>query len=223
MITRFIGDVHGKYEQYKKIIKDAPPSIQVGDMGVGFRHTQGPNVGEMCRNPPHYAMVASNARFIRGNHDNPGVCRGHSQWIRDGHFENGIMFMGGADSIDKQYRIEGYTWWPDEELSISELNNMVDLYIERKPNIIVTHDCPELVAQIIMASGQLNYFKFMASRTRQAFQGMLSAHSPKLWIFGHHHISFDHTLCYDGNSDTRFICLGELEYKDIDINEFGGG
>lgn len=35
MLTRFIGDVHGKYPQYKLLIKDGPPSIQVGDMGVG--------------------------------------------------------------------------------------------------------------------------------------------------------------------------------------------
>jgi hypothetical protein len=31
-----IGDVHGRFRAYKRIIKSAPASIQVGDMGVGF-------------------------------------------------------------------------------------------------------------------------------------------------------------------------------------------
>lgn len=34
---RFIGDVHGKFKSYKTLIKDIPMSIQVGDMGVGFK------------------------------------------------------------------------------------------------------------------------------------------------------------------------------------------
>ena len=33
---RFIDDVHGKIDQYLKIIADCDESIQVGDMGVGF-------------------------------------------------------------------------------------------------------------------------------------------------------------------------------------------
>ena len=50
------------------------------------------------------------------------------------------------------------------------------------------------------------------SRTRQAFDAMMSIHRPKLWIFGHWHRSRNEMI--DG---TRFICLAELEHKDIDL------
>jgi len=68
MQATFIGDVHGKYQQYKKLIRSSPSTIQVGDMGIGFRRW--PH-GEFQTNPPYDLMVETNARFIRGNHDNP--------------------------------------------------------------------------------------------------------------------------------------------------------
>lgn len=210
MMRRFVGDVHGHFDPYRKIIEIGPPSIQVGDMGVGFRSW--PH-GEPQGNPPHERMVKGGHRFIRGNHDNPHVCKRHSQYISDGTIENGVMFVGGALSIDKAYRVEGYSWWPTEELSTSDLYDIVDRYIAARPRIMVTHDCPENVAiEVARTAGLMKLDPRFASRTRQAFQSMWSAHSPDLWIFGHWHKSFDHIL--DG---TRFICLAELEYRDIEV------
>jgi hypothetical protein len=51
---RLIGDIHGKFSQYKRIIKDCQASIQVGDMGVGFRSW--PH-GQPSANPPYDAMM----------------------------------------------------------------------------------------------------------------------------------------------------------------------
>ena len=211
---RFIGDVHGKFSGYKAIIKDCPASIQVGDMGVGFLRTHGPRVGEEYSNPPHYAMIRGNHRFIRGNHDSPEACARHSQWIPDGTIEDGTMFIGGALSIDKAFRIEGYSWWQDEELSSNELSNLVDKFIAEKPRVMITHECPEEIA-IELVREIRNETKLdprFASRTRQALQSMWSAHSPELWIFGHWHHSFDREI-----RGTRFICLTELEYMDLDL------
>ena len=51
--TRFIGDVHGKFGRYNTILKDATtahiPTIQVGDMGVGFLSPYGIPSGNPCR------------------------------------------------------------------------------------------------------------------------------------------------------------------------------
>lgn len=216
-LIRFIGDVHGKYEGYKRLIKDFPRSIQVGDMGVGFKNWH----GEIKGNPPHYAMVAGDHRFIRGNHDNPEECAKHSQWIPDGHVEGNMMFCGGAVSIDRAYRTEGYSWWKDEELSTEELNRIVDKYSTVKPRIMVTHDCPETVAEqvlnsiVVLGKPSSGYTKLdpqHASRTRQAFHNMWIMHSPEIWIFGHWHVLFDHVL-----RGTRFICLPELGHIDLEI------
>ena len=211
---RFIGDVHGKYGPYKRLIAEVPASVQVGDMGVGFRREGGFGEYDTYSNPPHYAMVKGDHRFIRGNHDNPGECAKHSQWIRDGNIESGVMFVGGAVSIDRAYRTEGYSWWPDEELSTAELNDLVDVYCEAKPRVMVTHDAPEEIAAEVsrVANWGAKMDPRFASRTRQAFQQMWSAHSPNLWIFGHWHFSFDRVL-----RGTRFICLAELEHRDIEL------
>jgi len=211
---RYIGDVHGKYTQYKKIIDSCKESIQVGDMGVGFRSER------HCRplqNPPHYAMARENHRFIRGNHDNPHVCKNHSQCIPDGTVESLYtksdslrkMFVGGGLSIDQQYRHEGLDWWPEEELSIQELNLLIDEYDTHLPEIMVTHDCPEPIARILFNNGEkLEY----PSRTRQAFQIMWERYQPDIWIFGHWHSSRDKLI-----DECRFICLSELEFIDLEI------
>ena len=216
-VIRFIGDVHGKYDRYEKTIADGPPSIQVGDMEVGFRRW--PH-GEPEADPPHHSMVAGHHRFIRGNHDNPAVCREHSQWIADGTFENNMMFVGGANSIDREWRREGYDWWPDEELSATELRTMIALYIDRKPRIMVTHDCPEEVASIVLSRALISGPRKidLPSRTRFALQEMWAAHCPKFWLFGHYHMSFDQVLHGGRTTGTRFICLAELEHRDIKLS-----
>lgn len=211
---RLIGDVHGKYDRYKAILRSGPPgSIQVGDMGVGFR--KWPH-GDFSTNPPHAVMVEHKARFIRGNHDNPRECYKHSQFITDGSVEGDVMFVGGALSIDKAYRVPDFSWWEQEELSISELNGLVDRYIAIKPRVMITHDCPREVGEAILAviPTMSAPYKKIESRTCQAFQSMWSAHSPDLWVFGHWHHSFDHVLHGGRDKGTRFVCLAELEYRD---------
>jgi hypothetical protein len=217
---RFIGDVHGHYNRYKKIIAGVPRSIQLGDMGVGFRYFGGARHGTVEQNPPHYAMVRGNHRFIRGNHDNPETCRQHSQWIPDGHFEDGIMFVGGAVSVDRAWCTEGYNWWPEEELSPAELQRLIAFFVANRPRVMVTHDCPEEAAGVV-----LNRFPIIGSakrqtpsRTRLALQEMWAVHPPALWLFGHYHISFDRVLHGGRDAGTRFIGLAELEYRDLDIS-----
>ena len=205
---KFIGDVHGKYKQYERIISECENSIQVGDMGVGFRRAN-PIYGqsEFLPNPSYHKMVKGNHRFIRGNHDNPEVCMKHTQYIPDGHTEDGMMFIGGALSIDRAWRTEGIDYWADEELTQGDFYWMMDVYKEYKPRIMITHECPDVIADLLLH----NRTKFKdGSITRQAFDGMFEEYKPEIWIFGHWHISFDQVIL-----GTRFICLNELETIDI--------
>ncbi len=211
---RFIGDVHGKFRRYKTLLDNSPyPTIQVGDMGVGFRRW--PH-GEPKQNPPYDAMVAGRHRFIRGNHDNPAACSRHSQHITDGTIEGSMMFVGGGFSIDRAYRVEGFSYWTDEELDQSYLDVLIDDFSKTKPSIMVTHDTVESVAAMILATiphvgnGQMKMDPRFASRTRVAFERMFAAHKPKLWIFGHWHVPFDYL-----HEGCRFICLPELGTVDI--------
>jgi len=196
----YIGDVHGKFNEYSSLLFHMcdkghvkEDSIQVGDMGVGFPQGHGRLSKPKCTNERH--------RFIRGNHDNPAMCKTIDGFIPDGTIQNGHMFVGGADSIDKAYRVHGVNWWPDEECSIVELSELRLRYTIEEPRIMVTHDCPQFVAEKLFKIPNYD-----TSRTRQAFNSMFEAYQPEFWIFGHWHQS--KRFKADG---TQFICLGELE------------
>lgn len=212
-IIRFIGDLHGKFGAYTKLLEESPyRTHQVGDMGVGFRRW--PH-GEYRANPPYDLMVEKGATFHRGNHDNPDTCAKHTQCIPDGTVHGNMMFVGGALSIDKDDRYPNFSWWADEELSGEKLLTLVDVFATAKPEIMVTHECPEMIAFLIVTAG--GRFDKMdprfASRTRVAFDQMFERHQPKLWLFGHWHIAFDKVI-----NGTRFICLPELAFMDIDTD-----
>jgi hypothetical protein len=186
---RYIGDVHGKYEKYLRIISEVGESIQVGDFGMGFG-SEGHNI------PGH--------RFIRGNHDNPGLCAQSPQWIKDGTVEHGILYVGGAASMDRHRRVEGVDWWTNEEISVSDTYNIMDDISTNKIHTIVTHDCPQSFMYLV---GN-RYAE--PTRTRQFFDILFEQHRPALWIFGHHHVSIHREVL-----GTTFVCLNELEYIDI--------
>lgn len=199
-----VGDTHGRYARYKTAVKNYQNTIQLGDHGVGFRSKEN---GKVLTNPPFDFMKKNNHRFIRGNHDNPGVCRLHKQWVKDGHVENGVMFVGGAYSVDQARRTEGYDWWREEELSYDEFYAVMDVYEKEKPTVMLTHDCPLMIVHQMKS-----HHAYDNSRTQQALQAMFEMHKPKLWVFGHHHKSFD--MEYDG---TRFVCLAELEVREFEF------
>ena len=204
---RFIGDVHGEFDAYLALIEGVDCSIQVGDMGLGFGQEL-PKLGS-CHG------------FIRGNHDDPEECKKHPNWFSDGLYDSvwKVFFVGGAWSIDWEWRqrYEMSTgrkiWWSDEECSVRQLQEIIDHYEECKPRIVVTHDCPTIMAHEIKSQHEWD-----KSKTRQALDRMFEIHKPELWLFGHHHVGMVRDI-----SGVRFIALaeainrGELNYIDLEV------
>lgn len=219
-LVRVVGDIHGKFNEYsfynlgvgctRHMGDPVPPenSVQVGDFGIGF-YT--PYWHESVRD---WMKVHTGHRFIRGNHDDPAMCKTMPGYIADGTIENDVMYVGGAWSIDREWRTEGKDWWPDEELSIDELNKIFDIYVKHKPRVMITHDCPTHVSyeMFISKGDSLVNTPHIQTRTAQAFQAMFEEYQPEEWYFGHWHITREMKL--DG---TKFQCLGELDYVDIEI------
>ena len=206
---RFIGDVHGNWKRYKKIINDCDVSIQVGDFGVGFIS----KITEAVHsNPPYDHMKRGDHKFIRGNHDNPSVCKKHPFWIPDGTMIHDKIFcVGGAKSIDKAYRTEGYNWWPDEELEYKKLLNVYDDYEKLKPSVVVAHEMPESLTYIVCAKCNMTKLNDV-SVTRLFFDNILEIHKPDLFIHGHWHVNH-HTI----HKGVEYIGLGELNYLDLEL------
>lgn len=188
-----IGDVHGKMHQYRQTCLDAhEETIQIGDMGLGF-------------NGVKYPMLSKIHRFIRGNHDDPAACKAQSpNYLGDyGYLEDKkIFYIGGAWSIDHMYRIPGVSWWEDEELAAEVLEKLPASFTKYKPDIVITHDCPEGISHHMLHKGA----ELFSTLTGHALQACFEAHRPALWVFGHYHVSRNFN-----EHGTEFRCLDELE------------
>lgn len=201
-----IGDCHGKIDALLKICAAHSFSelFQLGDMGLGFKDVSLPDVKGL--------------KFIRGNHDSPGLCRMHSCYAGDYGFDadKSIFWLGGAFSIDWQWRVPGKSWWPDEELSASEAQKAFELYSETKPKIVLTHDAPQSVGEKLLLDGGFRPEKWGSteSATAKALQAMLDAHKPEKWYFGHYHRDWAFNLEHS-NGITVFRCLNELSTAEI--------
>lgn len=227
MIDRyvFIGDIHGN----EKTVKDAiekywtPQTkiIQVGDFGIGFKEF---DFYETWSHVESESDTAYNQDwwkkfdFIRGNHDNPQICK----YLRNCHhsvdIDEDVLYISGAASTDVHLRTEGVDWWPDEEIALWKLNLYLEALETAKycPKIIVSHEAPLEYLHKYLSP----YHK--KSRTNQFLDALIDLtltfkekHQPKIWVHGHHHRSTINE--YKG---IKFISLGidevyVLEAKDI--------
>lgn len=194
-----IGDCHGEYIRYKRIIKEHEYTVQIGDMGYDYR--------------PLIDVNSDSHKFFGGNHDDYEVYGllphqlGNYGLRKLGGIE--FYFIRGAFSIDKNYRTPGIDWFPQEELNWDQRQECAADYERVRPKIVLSHDCPDFIAKAIGSSETLEWFGWNAETfltdTQVLLEVLAVIHQPDLWIFGHHHKHFDEKI---GN--TRFICLPEL-------------
>ena len=195
MSITLIGDVHGKYEHYHKIVRQTerhPYTLQIGDFG--FKYDTLKNVD------------STRHLILPGNHDNYDTCYNHSHFLGDYGYTslNRIEFFyyRGAYSIDRQSRTIGIDWWENEQVNIDQFMKARELYRDIKPEVMITHDCPQDIALQMLEPGQRVYENI----TSWALQELYNIHQPKLWFYGHWHRS---VKIQHGN--TQFVCLNELE------------
>lgn len=194
-----IGDLHGKYKRYHEIIRKKDRheyTIQLGDFGFDYSTLKN--------------VDSKNHVFIGGNHDQYDIINDVPHYLGDyGYISlNGInfFFYRGAYSIDRQYRTIGIDWWEQEQLKIEDFLKARELYRKVKPDIVLTHDCPEIIASYILPPGSQIYQNI----TNWALQELFNIYQPKIWRFGHYHRSW--TMNING---TNFRCLNELEIETI--------
>lgn len=197
-----IGDVHGKTDQYQKMLRQkfvGQRTIQIGDMGIGFAGTPG----------LHKDILGNSHKWFRGNHDDPAKCRATVGYLGDYGFlpEDNLFWLAGAYSIDYMYRVLGRSWWSDEELSWTELDKAFELYKEKKPRFVISHEAPLSAATWMLTHIAPGFRpeKLVQTRTGIAMERMLNYHRPEKWIFGHYHI--DKTFNFHG---TEYTCVNEL-------------
>lgn len=212
---RIISDSHGLKHPYVNIARKSDYSIGIGDVDFDYKFLN--------------QLDPNNHKIFGGNHDNyddlPNVP--HNLGHYGSATLNGItfFFIRGGFSIDWAWRArhEQLTgqkiWWKEEELSLSQMNDCLELYKATKPDFVLSHECTAQITKSIGHPGMLEEFGFdkdWSSNTQRLLEACFEAYQPKLWISGHMHKNCDITI-----GRTRFICLNMIpRYKYfIDVNE----
>lgn len=190
-----LGDVHGKYRRMHEIIRKKNKHeyiVQIGDFGFDFSTLDN--------------VDSNKFKIIGGNHDNYNKIIHIPHYLGDYGYETlneiSFYFYRGAYSIDRQYRTIGIDWWENEQVDITSFMKARELYGDIKPDIVITHDCPESVSSYLLPP----YARLYQNITSWALDELFNIHQPKIWRFGHHHKSWRMNI-----RGTDFRCLNELE------------
>jgi hypothetical protein len=125
------------------------------------------------------------------------------------------MFIGGAESIDKNLRTPGVDWFPEETLRPNKFSKQFNGLVD----IIVSHTGPASFLE-----GISNKNLTFADKTSKVLDSMLRVFSPKKWFFGHWHefmrgrlgITDFMALGHSGCSDSEFMQYFDMEEIDVD-------
>lgn len=154
------GDFHGEFQIVNSFINKKTPSIilQCGDFGWWPR-ANGKDIGSIRRKIwNQYSLKNKETKiyWCPGNHEDweelnkiskdkneilPNVFymeRGRVMELPDGRK---VLFMGGAYSIDRKYRVHrsgDFGWFEEETISQKDIYNLTD----EKIDIVISHTAP---------------------------------------------------------------------------------
>lgn len=191
-----LGDIHGKYKRMHEVIREKDKHeyiVALGDIGFSFETLD--NV-----DPKKFVIVG-------GNHENYDKIVNIPHYLGDYGYVNNFngidfFFFRGAYSIDRQYRTIGIDWWEQEQLKIEDFMKARELYRQIKPDVVLTHDCPQSLYSYLLPPDA----KIYENITSWALEELFNIHQPKFWRFGHFHKSWRKVI-----NGTDFRCLNELE------------
>jgi len=215
--TRYIilGDTHGDFLWTLKVLDHAKALkidtiFQVGDWGFiwpGCDQSEGLALALRARKQRMY--------FIDGNHDVHPVLRTKTDWpaelvymrrgtrhafINDDGRVVTVGALGGAASIDKNSRIEGQSWWPEEEILDSEI-------VTGQVDILLTHDAPERPRNLSDIQLPMNIV-YRCQGSISKVQECVRRSNPRILYHGHYH--WPYKSSFEGTEVIGLNCNGRL-------------
>lgn len=231
------GDLHGttdfkklttsQWPEQKKLTKE-DYLIQLGDFGMIWKNVPDKEEKYWLKNLDDRPFTTL---FLDGNHDNHprlqalpriemfggevGVASESVFHLRRGEVYTigGKTFFvcGGAASTDRQWRVVDVSWWAGELLTFEETDKVILKAQEvKKVDFVLTHTCPQLPAQALLA--QLNLLR--NGKTDDPTCRVLDEVDHTLdytsWHFGHFHTDRDvlkdgKFFCHYNHAPTRLV------------------
>lgn len=109
-----------------------------------------------------------------------------------------VLFIGGADSIDKDGRLLGVDWFPEELISYGDIDSLPNIDID----IVISHTCPLEFHDGILRE---TFVEKIKDPSTHALSHVLERYKPDLWFFGHFHASV-----IGKYRNTRWWCLNTI-------------
>lgn len=220
-LIAFLGDVHGNASFLKKACEYAKKTgaerlIQLGDFGLWW-----PSRFNFTDYAAELARTIIPIDVIPGNHENyneivrRGALRGPDPVECSPGFrilprgcklkigETTFLTLGGAFSIDKEFRTENSSWWPQETIT----NEDVDFCLSQgKADVMLSHDTILDVPFLHL----MNEFKMdeTSKSNRELVQKVFEACDAQYLFHGHWHVNYRYELPDFNSEDIRKIVLG---------------
>lgn len=230
MLVMFLGDVHGNLHHLYKAIEycklhNVKQILQLGDFGF-WEQTK---LGIQFLNETNIFLTNSNIKldFIDGNHENHNILRDGRYPLENGkrqirsnisHLERGtvhlygnskVAALGGAWSIDKKMRTDGFDWFDTEEATLTDVEKFDGL----KADILMSHDAPMAVNlnEVCLKVRGYEYKPYIEGQNqRLLIQKAINMLGVKDVYHGHHHMRYK-TKLSNGVTVTGLDCDGSLE------------
>lgn len=215
------GDCHGSLNKIIDFIEKYDLQndgiIVCGDMGLYWRcdqkdaeenikfyeeHCRGTHLYWLDGNHENFDIINSwncDKNYLYNNSEHIHYCpRG---LITNIELANGnikkVLFMGGADSVDKIWRVEHISWWKDESITDEDIKDINGTY-----DYVFSHCCPRSVFD--------NNKVFLCTITNINENNAIHQSEDKLeelknniifnkWFFAHYHI--------DRKLDNKYQCI----------------
>lgn len=213
------GDIHGGFDIHKLSSKELRSAglrikkddyvIVCGDFGLVWDNKPEERYWRKWLDEKPWTTL-----FVDGNHENFELLNTYpvEEWHggrihriseKIVHLMRGNVFslegasfftFGGAASHDKEWRLPGLSWWPEELPSDEELRQANDVLTQcnNQADYIISHCAPSLI------QGRLNP-TYKTDRLTEYFEYVRETVKFKRWYFGHYHEDVDF--------DDGFSCL----------------
>ena len=193
-----VGDPHGDRYNISNVLDIANSNgcekvVLLGDVGYWPHTPDGQLFLKHVEKETHLKNI--DIHFIKGNHDNHEWLKQYdhqeivqlqdhlfyhpnlSTWVWGDY---SFCAVGGAHSVDHHNRVEGISWWRDENISMGDVYGCEGI----SADIILSHDCPLSVNidNILQNKKDQN-----TTANRENLQMIVNEIKPRYVFHGHYH------------------------------------